>query len=145
MLNPQRIMLPESTTSYLAYRDINEVISILIEADPKTLQLTDELCEKNIEVLHKTVVNVWAKIMRRCRVEPVRELVKVLKAFSEKGSDAMAYLVSRKKYLQHLYDQVYHIKYESCDHVLIEEVFKIIRPEDLKVQPNDPNGRKSVF
>ena len=83
--------------------------------------------KKKIEVLHKTVVNVWAKTMRRCRVEPVRELVKVLKAFSEKGSDAMAYLASRKKYLQHLYDQVYHIKYESCDHVLIGEVFKIIK------------------
>ena len=39
----------------------------------------------------------------------------------------MAYLVSRKPYLETLYDQVYHIKYESVDHVLVEEICKIIK------------------
>lgn len=39
----------------------------------------------------------------------------------------MTYLISRKPYLSQLYDQVFHIKYEACDHVLVEEVCKIIR------------------
>ncbi|CAB9512758.1 expressed unknown protein [Seminavis robusta] len=112
---------------YPAYREVVETIKILLEADASTFELTNELRER-IGVLHDTVVIVWAKSMRRCRVGPVREMVKVLKTFSDKGgNNAMAYLVDRKVYLQNLYDQVYHIKYEACDHVLIEEVCKIIK------------------
>ena len=33
----------------------------------------------------------------------------------------MNYLFTRKKYLEQLYNQVYHIKYEYCNHVLVEE------------------------
>lgn len=111
---------------YPAYREVVEIIRMLIEANPETFELTDELCQR-IEVLYQTVVVVWAKSMRRCRVGPVRVLVEALKTFSEKGGEAMKYLVNRKKYLERLYDQVYHIKYESCDHVLVEEICKIIK------------------
>jgi len=111
---------------YPAYREVVELIGTLIEADPETFELTNEISQR-IEILYDTVVTVWANSMRRCRIGPVRKLVDVLKTFSKKGKEAMKYLVSRKKYLQALYDQVYHIKYESCDHALVEEVCKIIR------------------
>lgn len=111
---------------YPAYREVIEIIAMLISVDPKTFELTDEICHR-IEVLYNTVVIEWAKSMRRCRVGPVRRLVEVLKTFSEQGGEAMKYLVSQKKYLENLYDQVYHIKYESCDHALIEEVCRIIK------------------
>jgi len=111
---------------YPAYREIIEMIAMLISADPMTFELTDEISER-IEVLYNTIVIEWAKSMRRCREGPVRKLVQILKTFSEKGTEAMKYLVSRKKYLENLYDQVYHIKYESCDHALIEEVCRIIK------------------
>merc|ERR1712226_874226 len=62
-----------------------------------------------------------------CRIGPVREMVKALKSFKEKGGEAMAYLVSRRPFLAILYDQVYHIKYESCDQVMVEEVCNIIK------------------
>lgn len=111
---------------YPAYREVVETIKMLIEANPETFNLDNELCER-IDVLHQIIAIKWAKSMRRCRVGPIREMVKVLKTFSEKGPQAMVYLLSRKAYLEHLYDQVYHIKYESCDQVFIEEVCKIIR------------------
>ena len=44
--SPEDYVARVNNEFYPAYRDIIEVISILIEADPKTLQLTDELCEK---------------------------------------------------------------------------------------------------
>jgi hypothetical protein len=118
---------------YPAYREVVETIGMLIGADPTTFQLTGELKER-IEVLHHTIVVKWSKAMRRCRVGPVREMVKALKSFSEQGGEAMAYLVSRKRYLAMLYDQVYHLKYESCDQVLIEEVCRIIKAKSRNPQ-----------
>merc|ERR1712232_1425575 len=114
---------------YPAYRETVETIKMLIECDPASFEFTDEL-HKRIEDLHRTVTVDWAGSMRRCRVGPVRKMVGVLKSFSDKrklGKEAMSYLVSRKPYLENLYDQVYHIKYESCDQVLIEEVCKVIK------------------
>lgn len=110
---------------YPAYREIVETLGMLIEADAETFQLTDDLRER-IDFLHHTILVVWSKSMRRCRIGPVREMVKALKSFSQKGSKAMAYIVDRKPYLEQLYDQVFHIKYESCDQVMIGEVCKII-------------------
>lgn len=111
---------------YPAYREIVSTIGMLLDADPQTFELTDDLC-KRIDSLHHTIVNVWANNMRRCRVGPVREIVSALMAFRKKGPQAMAYLVTRKPYLQRLYDQVFHIRYEALDHVLIAELCKIIR------------------
>ena len=112
---------------YPAYREIVETIRMLLDADPKTFELTDDLRQR-IDHLHATVVNVWANEMRRCRVGPVRAMAIALKAFCDKGGkDAITYLVKRRVYLENLYDVVYHIKYEACDHAMIEEVCMIIK------------------
>ena len=111
---------------YPAYREIIETVKMLLDADPQTFELNDEL-RVRIDVLYSTIVVKWAPHMRRCRSGPVRVLARALKEFSDEGEEAMQYLISRKSYLEILYDQVYHIKYESCDQVLVEEVCKIIR------------------
>lgn len=111
---------------YPAYREVVETVRYLIDSEPATFQLTDDLIGR-INSLHYTIVVEWAGRMRRCRVGPVREMVSALKSFSQKGEEAMAYLVSRKPFLVQLYDQVYHIKYESFDHALVEELCRIIR------------------
>ena len=124
---------------YPAYRDVVDTIGILLDADPTSFQLTDDLCDR-IDSLYNTIVIDWAKRMRRCRVGPVREMASALMAFRKKGPEAMAYLVSRKPYLQRLYDQVFHIKYESCDHALVEEMCKIIRAKGRN--PEHTNHQK---
>lgn len=127
-----------NTEFYPAYREIVETIKMLLGSDPHTFQLSDELI-KRIDLLHHTVTVVWAPLMRRCRVGPVRELVQALKTFSTKGPEAMAYLVSRKSYLSNLYDMVYHIKYESCDHAMVEECCRIIRAKTRNPEHENHN------
>mmetsp|Transcript_8496 Transcript_8496/g.18322 ORF Transcript_8496/g.18322 Transcript_8496/m.18322 type:complete len:1492 (-) Transcript_8496:1169-5644(-) len=125
-VSQEEYMAKLNSEFYPAYREIVETIRMLLDADPNEFELTNEFRER-IKVLHHIVTVDWIG-MRRCRDGPVRKFVDALQKFSEKGGpQAMTYLIGRKTYLENLYDMVYHIKYESVDQRLIEELCKIIR------------------
>ena len=53
-------LLRVNKESYPAYRETVETIKMLLEADPATFRLTDELCGR-IGALHQTIAVKWVK------------------------------------------------------------------------------------